>query len=120
MKMLFVVLLVTLAGTAHAADRLPKAMLGTWASDPSACGRQASELGMTVEADTVLFYEHGFKISRIARQKDGSLRASGYSFDDAGRTRDTLALKLIAPDRIQIKGEVYHRCEKPNGGKQRE
>ena len=118
MKTLLVVLSVTLAGTAHAADRLPKAMLGAWASDPSACGQQASELGMTIEPDTVLFYEHGFKIARISRQKDGSLKASGYSFDETGRTREVITLKLLEPGRIRVKDEVYHRCEKMNEMKQ--
>ena len=74
-------LLVVLAGTAHAADRLPKSMLGKWASDPAACAEQSSELGMTVEPRSVLFYEHGYEIMRIARLKDGSLKASGYSAD---------------------------------------
>ncbi|MBR1196556.1 hypothetical protein JQ634_25730 [Bradyrhizobium sp. AUGA SZCCT0240] len=65
MKYLLGALLIS--GTAHAADQLPNSMLGKWASDAAACGQQSSELGMTVEPRTVLFYEHGFQIKRITR-----------------------------------------------------
>ena len=99
------------AGSAHAADKLPAAMLGQWASDPAACGEQASELGLTVEPRSVLFYEHGYTIQRIARQKDGSLKASGYAVDDQGRARGSITLKLVG-DKLDAGGQTYHRCKK--------
>jgi hypothetical protein len=110
-------ILALLVDQAHAADRLPKAMLGAWASDPAACGEQASELAMTVEPKTVLFYEHGFKIRRVVRLKDGTWRATGYSVDDDGRAPGTLSLKLVA-DRLQVNGGAgYYRCNKKIGRK---
>jgi hypothetical protein len=90
-------------------------MLGKWASDPAACAEQSSELGMTVEPRSVLFYEHGYEIRRITRLKDGSLRASGYSVDLDGRARGSITLKLIEPGKLQARGEIYHQCRKQNG-----
>ena len=110
--MICVVCIVLLsAAPAHAADRLPNAMLGQWASDPAACGEQASELGLTVEPRSVLFYEHGYEIKRIVRQKDGSLKASGYAVDDQGKARGSITLKL-AGDKLDAGGQFYHRCAK--------
>jgi hypothetical protein len=39
MKLVLPSLLVVIAGAAHAADTLPKAMLGKWASNAAACNR---------------------------------------------------------------------------------
>lgn len=101
-----------LSGTAaFAADTLPKVMLGAWASDPAACGEQASELAMTVELRNVLFYEHGNTVNRIVKQKDGSLKVSGYAFDDQGRTRGSVTLKLLPPDKLEVNEQIYHRCK---------
>ncbi|MBR1145196.1 hypothetical protein [Bradyrhizobium sp. AUGA SZCCT0431] len=105
-----------ISGTAHAADQLPTSMLGKWASDAVACGQQSSELGMTVEPRTVLFYEHGYHIKRITRLRDGSLKGTGYGFADDGRSNDSITLKLIDPNKLQAKGDIYFRCEKHNGG----
>jgi len=102
--------LFVLSGSANAADRLPKNMLGKWASDPAACGEQASELELTVEPQSVLFYEHGYTIKRILRLKDGSLKASGYSVDDQGRAPGAVTLKLVG-DKLQAGGQIYHRCK---------
>ena len=109
-------LLILFSGTAHAVDQLPNSMLGKWASDVAACTEQSSELGMTVEPRTVLFYEHGYHIKRIARLKDGSLRGTGYGFADDGRINDSITLKVMDPNRLQARGEIYYRCEKQNGG----
>lgn len=97
-------------GPAFAADTLPKAMLGAWASDPAACGEQASELAMTVEPRAVLFYEHGNTISRIVKLKDGSLKAFGYAVDDQGRARGSITLKLLSAGKLEANGTTYHRC----------
>lgn len=109
MKYLLGALLIS--GTAHAADQLPRSMLGKWASDAVACGRQSSESGMTVEPGRVLFYEHGFQIKHITRLKDGSLKGMGYGFADDGRSNGSIRLKLIDRNRLQTRGEIYHRCE---------
>lgn len=111
MKLLFGVLLLILSGPADAADRLPKPMLGAWASDPSACGEQASELAMTVEPRSVLFYEHGYSVRRVVRLRDGSLKASGYSEADGERVRGSITLKLVSSDKLQANRETYHRCK---------
>ena len=92
-------------------DSLPKSMLGKWASDPAACSEQSSELGMTVEPRSILFYEHGYRLNRITRLRDGSLKGQGYSFDTDGRSKGTITLKLIAPDRLQAREEIYYRCK---------
>jgi hypothetical protein len=97
---------------AHAADTLPRNMLGRWATDLAACAEQASEIVMKVEPRMVLFYEHGYEIKRIARLKDGSLKASGYSVDDDVRARSSITLKLLSADQIQVQGEqIYRRCK---------
>jgi hypothetical protein len=106
------VVLVLLSGQAHAADRIPKSMLGKWASDPAACGEQSSELGMTVEPMSVLFYEHSHSVRRISKSRDGSLKVSGYSEDLDGRSRSSITLKLLAADRLRVGQQIYHRCRR--------
>lgn len=102
-------ILAFLVAPAQAADRLPNSMLGKWASKPEACGEQASELGLTVEPRSVLFYEHGVEVRRVSKQKDGSLKASGYAVDDQGKARGSITLKLVG-DKLQAGEELYHRC----------
>ena len=114
MKAVLIVLSIGLISPAFAADKLPKGMLGAWASDPKACGEQASELAMTIEPRSVLFYEHGYSVRRITRLKDGSLQVRGQSFDDQDRTADTITLKLVSADKLQAKGQIYHRCKPGN------
>ena len=120
MKIVVCALWLAVGATAHTAERLPKAMLGNWASDPSACANASSELRMTVEPRTVLFYETAHRIRRVVRLPGGALRASGTS---VGETRDdrasaSLVLKQVAPDRLEVgKGQIYYRCktESPQG-----
>src|SRR5262245_25592094 len=97
MKLVVCALFTVVAGAAHAADNLPKTMLGAWATDLAACSEQASEIRITVEPRNINFYEHGFEIRRIARQRDGSLKGFGFASDDDGRSRSTIMLKLVAP-----------------------
>ena len=113
MKLLLAALLSLVAAPASAADRLPKPMLGMWATEIAACSEQASELVMTVEPRSVLFYEHAYEIRLVATLKDGSLKASGYSVADDGRSRGSVTLKLVSADQLQINGaQIYHRCKK--------
>lgn len=86
-------------------------MLGAWASELSACGQQASELGMTIEPKTVLFYEHGFDITKLTKLKNGSLKASGFSVADDGRAKGTLTLKQLSADTLSVGEQTYYRCK---------
>jgi hypothetical protein len=110
-RLAFGFVLIFLTAPANAADRLPKEMLGAWASDPAACGEQASELGLTVEPKTLLFYEHGLEIKRVTRLRNGSLKASGFAVDDDGRARSSMTLKLVG-DKLHVDDGIYHRCKK--------
>ncbi len=103
-------------GTAAAADRLPKSMLGRWASDPAACAERSSEAGMKVEARTVWFYEQSQSVRRIARLKDGTLRVSGHSEDLDGRAWSSITMKQLGPDRLLVQEQVFHRCPPALGG----
>jgi hypothetical protein len=116
MKRLGIVLLCLWAQPVLAADRLPKSMLGRWASDPAACGEQASELAMTVEPRMVLFYEHGLEVRRVVRLKDGSVKASGFMEADGERQRGSLTLKMVG-DQLRVGEQTFHRCnsKKQNG-----
>jgi hypothetical protein len=109
MKRLGMVLLCLWAQPVHAADQLPKSMLGEWASDPAACGEQASELALSVKPRMVLFYEHGLEVRRVARLKDGSVKASGFMVADGERQRDSLTLKMVG-DQLRVGEQTYHRC----------
>jgi len=116
MQMRFFVLVLLLIGCVQSAEAasLPKDMLGAWASELSACGEQASELGMTIEPKTVMFYEHGFDIRKLTKLKDGSLKASGFSVADDGRAKGTLTLKQLSADTLSIGEQTYYRCKKKN------
>lgn len=111
MRLLVAVLLLAAGLRSAQAESLPKDILGAWASKLSACGEQASELGMTIEPKTILFYEHGFDIRQLTRLKDGTLKASGYSFADDGRARSTLTLKQLSADTVAVGDQTYHRCK---------
>jgi len=111
MKVALLMLFVFLSGTAQAADRLPKSMLGNWASELDACKEQSSELGMRVEPRTVYFYEHSFSIRRLSRLKDGTLKGAGFYSDLDGRARASITLKLLSADRLQVGETIYHRCQ---------
>ena len=103
-------ILTLFVSPAYAADKLPNSMLGKWASEPEACGEQASESGLTVEPRSVLFYEHGIEVRRVTKQKDGSFKASGYAVDDQGKARGSIVLKLVG-DKLEAGGGLYHRCK---------
>ncbi|ARQ01218.1 hypothetical protein [Pseudorhodoplanes sinuspersici] len=102
---------------------LPPSILGLWAYEPADCGNPDSDGHLTIEAKTVLFFASGYDIKRIVQRPDGSWRASGSRSDEgeAGRTRDSLTLKLVAPDQLHVitggpEGHVYHRCKAPPPG----
>jgi hypothetical protein len=120
MKRLLLIVGLVLWSQAAKADVLPKSMRGDWEGDLAACSEQASETKMTVSPKSVLFYEHGYEIKRVVRLKDGSLKASGFSVDDQGRTRASITMKLLSADKLQIggAGKPHLRCKvkKQNGG----
>ena len=111
MRVFVLVLFLAVCSLSANASSLPKDMLGAWASELSACGEQASELGMTIEAKTILFYEHGFDITKLTKLKDGSLKASGFSVADDGRAKGTLTLKQLSEDTIVVGDQTYYRCK---------
>lgn len=111
MRVFVLVLFLAVCSLSANASSLPKDMLGSWASELSACGEQASELGMTIETKTVLFYEHGFDIKKLTKLKDGSLKASGFSVADDGRAKGTLTLKQVSADTIVVGDQTYYRCK---------
>jgi hypothetical protein len=111
MKPLLTIIALLLWPHTANADVLPKSMHGEWATDLAACAEQASEIKMTVEPKSVLFYEHGYEIRRVARLKDGSLKASGFSVADDGRARGAITLKLLSVDTLQAGGQIYQRCK---------
>lgn len=66
---------------------------------------------MTIEEKTVLLYEHAFDIRQLKKEKDGSLKASGFSFADDGRVRSKLTLKQLSADVLSVGGQIYYRCK---------
>jgi hypothetical protein len=114
MKRYLVVGLVLLSGAAHAADRLPKDMLGAWATNPEACANIHSEVRMTVEPKIILYYEVAQTVRKVTKTKDGFWRVQGQSVDSDGKAPSTIELKLDG-DKLVIgkaDGQVYHRCPK--------
>ena len=96
--------------TAHA---LPKPLQGRWGLEPSDCDKDDAEGRLIIEPRIVLFYATGYDVKRVARQKDGTLKITGFvsSEGEAGREKGGLSLKLINPDRLQVdNGTVYRRC----------
>lgn len=97
---------------------LPPSILGLWAYEPADCDNPDSDGHLTIEGRTVLFFASGYDIERIMQRTDGSWRASGFRAEEgeAGRTRDSLTLKLVGPDQLRVvtgglDGHVYHRCK---------
>ena len=102
---------------------LPHSILGLWAYEPADCDVPDSDGHLTIQARSVLFFSSGYDIERVVQRSDGSWRASGLRSDEgeAGRTRGSLSLKLVARDRLHVvtlspEGHIYHRC-KYNRGK---
>ena len=100
------------------ADRLPPDVKGLWAYEASDCAHPGSDGLLTIEDRSIQFFASAYEVTRVLRRGDGALRASGLRSDEgeAGRTRDAVDLKLIAPDRLHVigndpAGHVYHRCK---------
>lgn len=110
-KFVVCAMLVALAVPAQAAERLPKSMLGKWATDLAACPEQVSEIRITVEPREVRFHEQTHVFRRVVRLKDGSFRGTGFSYDLDGRGKTSLTLKLLDADRLQVGEEVFLRCQ---------
>jgi hypothetical protein len=110
MRFAVVALLVAFAVPAHAADRLPKSMIGKWATDLAACPEQVSEIRITVTPREVRFHELTHVFRRVVRLKDGSFKGTGWSYDLDGRGRTSMTLKLIDSDRLQVGEETFLRC----------
>jgi hypothetical protein len=107
---LLLALALTLSVPAEATERLPKSMLGKWATDLAACPEQVSEIRITVEPRAVNFHEQAHVFRRVVRLKDGAFRGTGTSYDLDGRGKTSITLKLIAADRLQVGEEVFLRC----------
>ncbi len=100
------------------ANRLPSDLKGLWAYEAGDCAHLDSDGLLTIEDRSIQFFASGYEITRVTRGRNGSVRASGLRSDEgeAGRTRDAVDLKLIAPDRLHVigsdpAGHVYHRCK---------
>lgn len=107
-------LLLVLAVPAQAADRLPKTMIGKWATELDACPEQVSEIRITIMPREVRFHEVTHVFRRVVRLKDGSYRGTGTSHDLDGRGKTQLTLKQLDADRLQLGEEVFLRCpDKP-------
>lgn len=114
MKRCLVIGFVLLSGAAQAADRLPKEMLGPWATDPAACANVSSEIRMTVEPTIILFYEVAQTVRKVTKTRDGFLRVQGQGVDSDGKSPNTIELKLVG-DKLHIgktDAQIYHRCPK--------
>jgi hypothetical protein len=111
MRILFCALLIALSSAAHAADRLPKSVLGRWATELDACWEQVSEIRIIVEPRSVRWHEQEHQVRRVTGMKDGSLKVSGYEVTLDGRGRSTITMKLIEPDRLKVNEEIFLRCK---------
>ena len=114
-RVLILGLLILLSVPGDAAEVLPKALRGLWAYEPGDCANPDRDGRLAIAARTVSFYAAGYDITRVVRKPDGSLRASGLVSNEGepGRTRDSITLKLIAPDKLRVGTEdahIYHRC----------
>ena len=65
-----------------------------------------------------MFYASGYDVQSVVQRSDGSWRISGLRAEEGepGRTRDSLTLKLVAPDQLHVvtggpEGHTYHRCK---------
>jgi hypothetical protein len=114
MKRLLIVGFVLLSGAAEAADRLPKEMLGVWATELAACSETASEIKMTVEPKIILYYEVAQTVRKTAKQRNGSLRVFGQTVDLEGKAPTSIDLKLDGDTLVvgRTNGRIYLRCPK--------
>ena len=97
---------------------LPASIHGLWAYEPEDCGKADSDGHLTIEAKSVMFYASGYDVQNVVQRSDGSWRVSGLRAEEGevGRTRDSLTLKLVAPDQLHVvtgspEGHTYHRCK---------
>ena len=102
------------------ANILPPSIHGLWAYEPEDCDKPESDGHLTIEAKSVMFYASGYDVQNVVQRSDGSWRVSGLRAEEGetGRTRDSLTLKLVAPDQLHVvtgspEGHTYHRCKTP-------
>jgi hypothetical protein len=106
-----------------ALKELPRDMIGVWGFAAEDCKDEDSDGRVVVQPREVSSFAALFKLRTISRLADGTLRAATRRYDEgeARTPRDTLDLKLLAPDRLSIKSRdsgavTYQRCK---GGVQR-
>jgi hypothetical protein len=97
----------------EAGSTLPKSVQGRWGVAPADCERDDAEGRLIVEPRIILFAVTGYDVKRIVRQKDGTLKITGFVSNEGegGREKGGLSIKLLSADRLQVdKGTVYRRC----------
>jgi hypothetical protein len=97
---------------------LPKEMIGIWGFEADACDDEDNDGRLTVEAKRVASFASLFKLSKIKRQPDGTIRAAATRFDEGEqrRPRASLELNLVSPDKLSVKNDrdppiTYSRCK---------
>ena len=103
--------LVLFSGPSHA-DVSPNELLGLWAFEPADCANPRSDGLLKIEPKAVRFFASGYDIKRVVRRPDGTLYVSGLVSNEGeqGRSRGSLTLKQMAPDKLRTLDHIYHRC----------
>jgi len=117
-RFLILGLLVLFPGTALA-DVLPKSIWGLWAFEPGDCSNPGSDGLVKIGANNVTAFASTYDINRVVRRPDGSLKATGFGYNEGekGRVPDSLILKRISPGRLHVGDHLYHRCGQGGAGK---
>jgi len=98
-------------GDEAAANQLPAAFQGRWASSAADCARQGDDMRLQVKGDSLIFYESEGSVSRVDRLAAGRVRVTArYSGEGETWTRSsTLALSGNG-DVLTLDGTRRVRC----------
>jgi hypothetical protein len=123
MKALFVAALMVLSLSATALAQsiipaLPKEMIGTWGFEDAESCAKGSDTQMTARAKEVEFFASAYRLQKISRQADGTVKGAGTRTEEGepGRWRATIKLKLVSGDRLSVttgrdEPMIYVRCK---------
>ncbi|MES1154852.1 MAG: hypothetical protein ABUL48_00335, partial [Pseudorhodoplanes sp.] len=75
---------------------------------------------LSVDGNAMNFHASLYDVRSVTKMPDGSLKLSGFRSDEgegSGRTRDSVKLKIVSPDKIEMidspEGQFYERCKNP-------
>jgi hypothetical protein len=108
---------VFLPGADGLAAGLPADMKGTWGWEAQSCANPGDDGRVVVATWSVSFFAADYRLTAVNSRADGEVRGVAVTNEEGerSRSRKTIALRLIGPDRLSVRTQdadvhIYVRC----------